>query len=275
MRAFQSRFISLLESRQPAISARIHRRDSFHRWIPSRSRTWGDKSPAKGEEGMSSDFNPHHQPVPTQLRNRDPHTLIENQTLDSSAPATEKNENPHTGLSQDLNIRWADKPGDPFPARGRTPTMRLLPMAGVGARPSSAHPKYAAPVPENQRASSTERPGTASVASQFSTGYVSRNSQFFGLSLVDREKLGGVEYRAVAFLAVIVPLYFFLCNLLGFIGIGSWLTVNRPEVATSDGVGPFWAGGFMAVSAFGNNGMSLLDANMTVLQTGYFPPPLH
>lgn len=269
MRAFQSRFISLLESRRGAISARIRRRDSSHRWIPSLSRTRGDNPPAKGEEGMSSDFNPHHQPVPTQLRNRDVHTPVENQTLDSTLSATEKNENSHTGPSQDLNIRWADEPSDPFPARGRTPTMRLLPMAGVGARPSSAHPKYAAPVPENQRASSTERP------SQFSTGYVSRNSQFFGLSLADREKLGGVEYRAVAFLAVIVPLYFFLFNLLGFIGVGSWLTVNRPEVATSNGVGPFWAGGFMAVSAFGNNGMSLLDANMTVLQTGYFLPPLH
>ena len=61
--------------------------------------------------------------------------------------------------------------------------------------------------------------------------YIHRNSQFSNLTLPERERLGGVEYRAVSVLAVVVPLYFVLWQLLGCIGLGAYVAYNRPGAA--------------------------------------------
>lgn len=147
---------------------------------------------------------------------------------------------------------------------------RVFPMAGVGARPDARDPKDAAPsfvANEDRRPSLIE--GITKGPQKFflSKGLISRNSQFHGLTASEREKLGGVEYKAICLLSVIVPLYFVLFNMLGFLGLGTWLAVNRPSTARENGLNPFWTGSFLAISAFGNNGMSLLDLNMTALQT--------
>ncbi|KAL4880939.1 cation transport protein-domain-containing protein [Aspergillus karnatakaensis] len=104
-----------------------------------------------------------------------------------------------------------------------------------------------------------------------SKGLISRNSQFHGLTLEERERLQGVEYKAVSFLSAIVPLYWlsFLC--LGIVGMGTWLEVNKPQIPRENGLSPFWTGAFFAVSAFVNSGMGILDANMTALQTDAYP----
>ncbi|KAL3481932.1 cation transport protein-domain-containing protein [Aspergillus californicus] len=104
-----------------------------------------------------------------------------------------------------------------------------------------------------------------------SKGLISQNSQFHGLTLEERERLQGVEYKAVSFLSVIVPLYWlsFLC--LGMVGMGTWLEVNKPQIPRENGLPPFWTGAFFAVSAFVNSGMGILDANMTALQTDAYP----
>ncbi|KXT13353.1 hypothetical protein AC579_6026 [Pseudocercospora musae] len=101
-------------------------------------------------------------------------------------------------------------------------------------------------------------------------GWIGRNSEFHGLTDKEREHLGGYEYRAVCFLAWLVPLYLFLMQLLGCIGCAAWVARNRPETTTANGLNPWWVGAFNAVSAFNNSGMSLLDANMTAFQTGYY-----
>ncbi|OKL64352.1 hypothetical protein UA08_00974 [Talaromyces atroroseus] len=149
---------------------------------------------------------------------------------------------------------------------------RMFPMAGVGARPDARDPRDAAPgvvVDEDRRPSLIETLNKNSQKYFSSRAFISRNSQFHGLTPNEREKLGGVEYKAICFLSIIVPLYFILFNTLGFIGLGTWITVNRPDVARTNGLDPFWTGSFFAISAFGNNGMSLLDLNMTALQTGH------
>jgi hypothetical protein len=149
---------------------------------------------------------------------------------------------------------------------------RVFQMAGVGAHPDIHHPRDVAPqivVNEERRPSVITHTIKGSQKYLWSKGFVSRNSQFYGLTPTEREKLGGVEYQAVSFLSIIIPLYYALFNLLGVIGLGSWLAVNKPTVALDNGLGPFWTGAFFSVSAFGNNGMSLLDLNVTVLQTRY------
>ncbi|OQO11850.1 hypothetical protein B0A48_03577 [Cryoendolithus antarcticus] len=97
-----------------------------------------------------------------------------------------------------------------------------------------------------------------------------RNSQFAGLSAIERERLGGHEYRAICLLSWLVPAYFILWQLLGALGCAAWVAINRPETARSNGLNPWWVGAFNAISAFNNSGMSLLDANMTAFQTGYY-----
>ncbi|KAL4788570.1 cation transport protein-domain-containing protein [Aspergillus varians] len=104
-----------------------------------------------------------------------------------------------------------------------------------------------------------------------SKGLISRNSQFHDLTLEERERLQGVEYKAVSFLSVIVPLYWLLFLCCGIVGMGVWLEVNKPQIPRDNGLSPFWTGAFFAVSAFVNSGMGILDANMTALQTDAYP----
>ena len=48
-----------------------------------------------------------------------------------------------------------------------------------------------------------------------------------------------MEYRAVTLLAVVVPVYFVLWQLLGCVGLGAWVAVNAPEVAVGNGLNPW------------------------------------
>ena len=152
---------------------------------------------------------------------------------------------------------------------------RVFPMAGVGARPDlNNHPRDVAPVPLHTDEYESPSLGLKGIIRGtqkyfFSEGKISRNSQFYGLSAAERDELGGVEYKAVSFLSVVVSLYFVMFLVLGIVGVGGWLEANHPEVTRSNGLSPFWTGAFFAVSAFVNSGMSLLDANMTALQLKY------
>jgi hypothetical protein len=149
---------------------------------------------------------------------------------------------------------------------------RVFPMAGIGARPDlNNHPRDAAPnLPLYAEDSVLGFKAVLRGTQKYITkGLVSRNSQFHDLTAAEREELGGVEYKAVSFLSVVVFLYFILFILCGMIGMGGWLEANHPDVTRSNGLSPFWTGAFFAVSAFVNSGMSLLDANMTALQLKY------
>ncbi|PSR88785.1 cation transport protein-domain-containing protein [Coniella lustricola] len=97
-----------------------------------------------------------------------------------------------------------------------------------------------------------------------------RNAQFHDLTSEEREQLGGHEYRALKLLSVVVPLYFALWQFLGCISLGAWIAYNKPDVATSNGLNPWWTGIFFGVSAFNNSGMALLDANVVPFQNSYF-----
>lgn len=102
------------------------------------------------------------------------------------------------------------------------------------------------------------------------TDKTSRNAQFHDLTSQEREQLGGYEYRALKLLAVVVPLYFVLWQLLGCISLGAWIAYNKPEATTSNGLNPWWTGIFFGASAFNNSGLGLLDANVIPFQDNYF-----
>ncbi|KAL1970417.1 hypothetical protein VTN77DRAFT_5578 [Rasamsonia byssochlamydoides] len=97
-----------------------------------------------------------------------------------------------------------------------------------------------------------------------------RNSTFHHLTDAERRRLGGVEYRAVCLLSVIVPVYFVLWQLLGGLGLGAYLARHKASVTEANGLNPWWTGFFFAISAFNNSGMSLLDANVVPFQDSVY-----
>ncbi|KAL2060670.1 hypothetical protein VTL71DRAFT_9311 [Oculimacula yallundae] len=97
-----------------------------------------------------------------------------------------------------------------------------------------------------------------------------RNAQFYGLTREEREHLGGVEYRAITLLGWVVPLYFVAWQVLGCVGLGAYMKMNKEEVIRANGINPWWLGVFNGVSAFNNSGMSLLDANLIPFQTSIY-----
>ncbi|RMX93745.1 hypothetical protein D0868_12679 [Hortaea werneckii] len=171
------------------------------------------------------------------------------------------------------DVRFSPRTG-PQPKELRRRSSNLFSMNGVGARPMrslavSTSVDDSVPRIPLQRAKTD---GKYDISRYFESaaGWVSRNSQFHGLSQDEREKLGGCEYRALYFLAWLVPAYFVMWQLLGALGCASWVAYHAREKAEQNGLNPWWVGAFNAVSAFNNSGMSLLDANMIAFQRSYY-----
>ncbi|KAI9810620.1 MAG: hypothetical protein M1827_006182 [Pycnora praestabilis] len=139
---------------------------------------------------------------------------------------------------------------------------RTSSMNGIGANASTIPPRNSI----HDRTAALDKNGTDGISEvqkgYYSSAMIGRNSQFHNLTLAERQDLGGLEYHALEFLAILVPAYFILWQLLGCLGIGAYITNNQANVARTNGLNPWWVGAFNAVSAFNNSGMSLLDANM-------------
>jgi potassium uptake Trk family protein len=99
---------------------------------------------------------------------------------------------------------------------------------------------------------------------------IGRNGQFFNLDSDQREYLGGVEYRSLKFLSVFVILYFLLWQFVGAIALGTWMSVFEKEACAVNEQNPWWAGIFLAISAYSNAGFTLLDAGFLPFQSSYF-----
>jgi hypothetical protein len=117
---------------------------------------------------------------------------------------------------------------------------RLLSMQGVGAIPTAS-------IKPRRLSQSTTRPeGDINNNEKLNRDnsfpmidQIARNSQFHHLTTEEREKLGGYEYRAIQFLAWIVPVYFVLFQFFGCIGIGAYVAINKPSVAERNGINPW------------------------------------
>ncbi|KAI1873277.1 uncharacterized protein JN550_003530 [Neoarthrinium moseri] len=101
-------------------------------------------------------------------------------------------------------------------------------------------------------------------------GNIGRNGQFFNLSEDQREYLGGVEYRSLKFLSRFVIVYLVLWQLFGGIALGAWMSVYAVDESASNAQNPWWAGIFLAISAYNNAGFTLLDAGFLPFQGSYF-----
>lgn len=72
---------------------------------------------------------------------------------------------------------------------------------------------------------------------RYTTG---RNAQFHDLTRAEREHLGGVEYRALTFLSILVPVYWILWQLLGCIGLAAYFAHNNARFPLENGINPWY-----------------------------------
>ncbi|KAL8631258.1 hypothetical protein Q9189_003022 [Teloschistes chrysophthalmus] len=177
------------------------------------------------------------------------------------------------GMPRRRGVTFSEDPSSPARI---APLARIFSMQGVGARHDLPNHPIRIPRPENflspVEEEHHEKTLLADLIHKFSIpGVVSRNSQFSHLSITERERLGGVEYRTLELLILVVPLYFFAWQFLGAIGMGAWVANNGRDLTETNGLNPWWVGAFNAVSGFNNSGMMLLDANMVAFQTSSYP----
>lgn len=102
---------------------------------------------------------------------------------------------------------------------------------------------------------------------------VGRNSAFVDLSQSQREELGGIEYRSLKSLAVILVSYYWFWSILGYICLVPWIirTNFYGEVVDAVSQNRTWWGFFTATSSFNDVGFTLTPDSMVSFQTAIFP----
>ncbi|KAL9056189.1 MAG: hypothetical protein Q9162_003068 [Coniocarpon cinnabarinum] len=94
---------------------------------------------------------------------------------------------------------------------------------------------------------------------------IGRNSAFFNLSEEQRDELGGIEYRALKLLAMVLCLYFVGFHLLGLLSYLPWIensSAAYKSTLAEDGVAVGWWGVFTPASMFNDLGFTLTPDSM-------------
>jgi hypothetical protein len=102
---------------------------------------------------------------------------------------------------------------------------------------------------------------------------IGRNSNFVDLSEEQREELGGIEYRALKLLAIILVAYFVGFHLLGMVCLLPWVVRDAHYVTMlkGEGVSPSWWGVFTPASMFNDLGFTLTPDSMVSFQFAVLP----
>jgi Trk-type K+ transport system membrane component len=105
------------------------------------------------------------------------------------------------------------------------------------------------------------------------TPTIARNSNFVDLTEEQREELGGIEYRALKMLALILTVYFVGFHLLGMACLTPWIryTPKYKAVVDAVGVNPYWWGIFTPASMFNDLGFTLTPDSMVSFQFAVLP----
>lgn len=100
-----------------------------------------------------------------------------------------------------------------------------------------------------------------------------RNSAFPGLTVEQREELGGIEYRSLKTLAVILTCYFWGFGALGVVCLVPWIIKTNVYGTIVDNAGQnrTWWGFFTTNSSFLDVGFTLTPDSMNSFNTAIFP----
>lgn len=102
---------------------------------------------------------------------------------------------------------------------------------------------------------------------------IGRNSQFVGdLTDEEREELGGIEYRSLKTLALILTCYFWGFWILGVVCLVPWIyNTSYGSIVDNVGQNRGWWGVFTSSSAFTDLGFTLTPDSMNSFGTAVFP----
>ena len=102
---------------------------------------------------------------------------------------------------------------------------------------------------------------------------IGRNSAFVDLTEAQREELGGIEYRSLKSLALVLVLYFWGWSAFGVIGLLPWISLNEPwgSIVDADGVSRVWWAFFSMSTAFNDVGFTLTPDSMISFNTAIWP----
>lgn len=102
---------------------------------------------------------------------------------------------------------------------------------------------------------------------------IGRNSAFVDLTEAQREELGGIEYRSLKTLAIILVCYYVGFHLLGLVVLAPWIVYTNTYGAVVDAAGQrrVWWGIFTPASMFNDLGYTLTPDSMISFQTAVLP----
>lgn len=102
---------------------------------------------------------------------------------------------------------------------------------------------------------------------------IGRNSAFPDLSEEQREELGGIEYRSLKTLALILAGYFWIFSAIGVLGLLPWILKvdTYGQVVDEAGQSRAWWAFFTASSAFMDLGFTLTPDSMNSFNTATWP----
>lgn len=102
---------------------------------------------------------------------------------------------------------------------------------------------------------------------------IGRNSAFVNLTEDQREELGGIEYRSLKSLALILVCYFWGFMALSIICLTPWIvqSAHYSGIVEADGQSPTWWGFFTAQSALNDVGFTLTPDSMLSFQRAVWP----
>ncbi|KAL6155117.1 low affinity potassium transporter [Exserohilum turcicum] len=105
------------------------------------------------------------------------------------------------------------------------------------------------------------------------TPTLGRNSNFVDLTEEQREELGGIEYRALKLLAVILTVFYLGWHTIGVICLAPWINHNAHYrgIVEAIGVNPTWWGFFTSASLFNDLGFTLTPDSMVSFQLAIWP----
>ncbi|KAL8659852.1 MAG: hypothetical protein Q9226_000217 [Calogaya cf. arnoldii] len=102
---------------------------------------------------------------------------------------------------------------------------------------------------------------------------IGRNSAFVDLTEEQREELGGVEYRSLKTLAIVLVSYYVLTHIIAAITYTPWIveTDTFGKIVDSAGVNRVWWGIFTSQSMFNDLGFTLTPDSMISFQRAVLP----
>ncbi|KAI5303163.1 hypothetical protein KEM56_007847 [Ascosphaera pollenicola] len=102
---------------------------------------------------------------------------------------------------------------------------------------------------------------------------IGRNSAFIDLTEEQRDELGGIEYRSLKKLAIILVSYYLFFHTFGFICLCPWIMDMKSygKVVTDVGQGRPWWALFTSASSFNDLGYTLTPDSMVSFNHAVFP----